>query len=86
MNDLPASAPGRQPERTRRQQARMIAGLTLAGLGVVFAVLNLDEVSVNWIIGTWDTPLIIVIAISVLVGAALGYLVARRSKGTSTPR
>jgi uncharacterized integral membrane protein len=86
MNDQPASAPGRQPERTRRQQARLVAVLALAGLGVVFAVLNLDEVSVNWIVGTWDTPLIIVIAISVLVGAALGYLAARRSKGTATPR
>jgi uncharacterized integral membrane protein len=86
MNDLPARAQGREAERTRRQQARMIAGLTLAGLGVVFAVLNLDEVSVNWIIGTWDTPLIIVIAISVLVGAALGYLAARRREaGTTRP-
>jgi uncharacterized integral membrane protein len=84
MSDLPAKTPGRQPERTRRQQARMIAALTLSGLGVVFAVLNLDEVSVNWIIGTWDTPLIIVIAISVLVGAALGYLAARRRE--SAPR
>ena len=56
----------------------------MSGLGVVFAVLNLDEVSVNWIIGTWDTPLIIVIAISVLVGAALGYLAARRRQ--SAPR
>lgn len=86
MNDLPARTPGRKPERTRRQQARLIVGLTLAGLGVVFAVLNLDEVSVNWIIGTWDTPLIIVIAISVLVGAALGYLVARRGREPARPR
>jgi uncharacterized integral membrane protein len=78
MNDLPARAPGREPERTRRQQARTVAVLALSGLGVVFAVLNLDEVSVNWIVGTWDTPLIIVIAISVLVGAALGFLAARR--------
>jgi uncharacterized integral membrane protein len=50
----------------------------LGGLGGVFAVLNLDEVGVNWIVGTWDTPLIIVIAISVLVGAGLGFLVGRR--------
>jgi uncharacterized integral membrane protein len=85
MNDLPARAGGRAPARTRRQQARLVAGLTLAGVGVVFAVLNLDEVSVNWIIGTWDTPLIIVIAISVLVGAALGYLAARRRE-TAKPR
>jgi uncharacterized integral membrane protein len=82
MNDLPARPPGREPERTRRQQARTVAVLALSGLGAVFAVLNLDEVSVNWIVGTWDTPLIIVIAISVLVGAALGYLAAHRRKTT----
>jgi uncharacterized integral membrane protein len=82
MNDLPARTPGREPERGRRQQARLVAGLGLAGLGAIFAVLNLDEVEVNWIVGTWDTPLIIVIAISILVGAALGFLAARRRKAT----
>jgi len=54
--------------------------LALAGLGGVFAALNLDEVEVNWILGTWDTPLIIVIAISTLLGALLGYLAARRRR------
>jgi uncharacterized integral membrane protein len=78
MNDLPARPPGRSPERSRRQQARLVGGLALGGLGVAFAVANLAEVEVNWIVGTWDTPLIIVIAISILVGAALGYLAARR--------
>lgn len=78
MNDLPARPPGRSPERSRRQRARLVAGLALGGLGVAFAVANLAEVEVNWIVGTWDTPLIIVIAISILVGAALGYLAARR--------
>jgi uncharacterized integral membrane protein len=80
MNDLPAKAPGREPEHGRRQQARTIAFLALGGLGGVFAVLNLDEVSVNWIVGTWDTPLIIVIALSIVVGAGLGFLAARRRK------
>ena len=84
MNDLPARTPGREPERTRRERARLVAVLALTGLGVVFAVLNLDEVGVNWIVGTWDTPLIIVIAISVLVGAALGYLAARSRRERST--
>ena len=82
MNDLPARAPGREPERGRRQQARTIAFLALGALGVIFAVLNLDEVEVNWIVGTWDTPLIIVIALSILVGAGLGFLAARRRKPT----
>ena len=55
-----------------------IAVLLLAALGVVFAALNLDDVGVNWILGTWQTPLIVVIALSMLVGAALSWLVTRR--------
>ena len=59
-------------------EKRQIAGLALAALGIVFAVVNFDEVKVNWILGTWRTPLIVVIALSMLVGSALGYLVSRR--------
>jgi uncharacterized integral membrane protein len=50
----------------------------LAGLGVLFALLNTDEVDVNWLLGTWSTPLIVVIGVSMLIGAGLGLLVARR--------
>jgi uncharacterized integral membrane protein len=59
-------------------EKRQIAVLVLAGLGGVFAALNLDEVDVNWILGTWQTPLIVVVALSMLVGAALSWLVMRR--------
>ena len=59
-------------------EKRQIAGLALAAFGAAFAALNLDEVEVNWILGTWETPLIIVIALSMLVGGGLGYLAARR--------
>jgi len=55
-----------------------VAVLVLAALGGVFAVANLDEVKVNWILGTWRTPLIVVIALSMVVGGGLGYLVSRR--------
>jgi uncharacterized integral membrane protein len=59
-------------------ERRQIAALALAALGVAFAAVNLDEVKVNWILNTWRTPLIVVIALSMLVGAALGFLVSRR--------
>jgi uncharacterized integral membrane protein len=59
-------------------ERRQIAALSLGALGVVFAVANLDEVEVNWILGTWSTPLIVVIALSMIIGAGLGLLVARR--------
>jgi uncharacterized integral membrane protein len=59
-------------------ESRQIAALGLSGLGIAFAAVNLDEVDVNWILGTWSTPLIIVIALSMVIGAGLGFLVARR--------
>jgi uncharacterized integral membrane protein len=82
MKDIPARSGERAPERSRRQQARLVVGLVLGGLGVAFALLNLDEVSVNWIVGTWDTPLIVVIAVSVLVGAGLGLVVGRQRRAS----
>jgi uncharacterized integral membrane protein len=62
-------------------ERRQIAVVALGGVGVAFAVLNVDEVQVNWILGTWETPLIVVIALSMVVGAALGMLVSRRRRG-----
>jgi uncharacterized integral membrane protein len=61
-------------------ERRQVAGLALAALGGVFAAVNLDEVRVNWILGTWETPLIIVIALSMVIGAGLGLLASRRRR------
>ena len=58
-------------------ERRQIAALGLTGVGVAFAAVNLDEVEVNWILGTWETPLIVVIALSMLIGAGLGLAVSR---------
>ncbi len=66
------------PGRNRRETARRVLVLGLSALAVLFAVLNLDEVEVNWIIGTFSTPLIVVIAMSIVLGSGLGYLVGRR--------
>jgi uncharacterized integral membrane protein len=62
-------------------EKRQIAGLGLAAVGVVFAVANFDEVKVNWVLGTWTTPLIVVIALSIVIGAGLGLLIARGRRG-----
>ena len=48
---------------------------------MAFALVNTDEVDVNWLLGTWSTPLIVVIAVSIVIGAGLGYLAARRRSG-----
>ena len=62
-------------------ERRHVAALVLAGAGGAFAVANVDEVDVNWVLGTWSTPLIVVIALSMVIGAGLGYLVSRRRGG-----
>ena len=59
-------------------EKRQLAVLVLAALGVAFAAANLDEVKVNWVIDTWKTPLIVVIALSMVIGGGLGFLAARR--------
>ena len=59
-------------------ERRQIGALVLAGVGIAFAVANFDEVKVNWVLGNWRTPLIVVIALSMVIGAALGFLVSRR--------
>ena len=59
-------------------EKRQIGALVLGGSGIAFALANLDEVKVNWLLGNWRTPLIVVIALSMLAGAALGFLVSRR--------
>jgi uncharacterized integral membrane protein len=77
----PVGADGGPPARRRREQARMAAAVGLGGLAAAFAVLNVDDVDVNWILGTWSTPLIIVIALSMLIGAGLGFLAGRHRGG-----
>ena len=83
-----APAPGSAPKKHRRggalfakENRRLVAGLLVGALVAVFAVLNRDEVEVNWILGTWSTPLIVVIALSMVVGAALALLATRRRSG-----
>jgi uncharacterized integral membrane protein len=75
----------RQPEgagarkRPRRESARTWGLVVLAALTAAFAVLNLETVSVDWILGTAHVPLIVVILISLLVGAVLLYGAERLS-------
>jgi len=65
----------------RRERTRTVVAFGLGGLGALFAVLNFDEVDVNWVLGTWSTPLIVVIALSFLLGAGVGFLISRRRAG-----
>jgi uncharacterized integral membrane protein len=66
--------------RTRAEQARLVLAGLIGGLTVAFCLLNLGRVEVDWILGTWQTPLILVIAVSLLVGAGGGYAYGRRGR------
>lgn len=73
------SAPKPKPKRSNREMARTGGLVVLAVLITLFAVLNLEEVEVNWIFGSGHVPLIVVIVLSVLVGVVLTHFAERRS-------
>jgi uncharacterized integral membrane protein len=74
------SDPTQTPDhsRSRREMARIGALVLLAVLMTLFAVLNVKEVEVNWIFGSSQAPLIIVIVISLLVGILLTHFAELR--------
>jgi lipopolysaccharide assembly protein A len=48
-----------------------------AALAIAFAVVNLNQVKVDWIAGSGHAPLIVVIVISLLVGVVFTHLAER---------
>lgn len=76
------SAPG----TSVRDKARLGLWGLLVVLVTVFAVLNTTSVEVNWIFGTFSTPLILLIAVCLIAGFALGagaaHLGERRRRRT----
>jgi len=85
MSTPPAQKPARDAQpgvkhRTNAERMRTGGMLALAVLVTLFAVLNVDEVKVNWIIGSGHAPLIVVIVVSVLVGIVLTYMAERLNR------
>jgi uncharacterized integral membrane protein len=72
--------PGPPQKRSRRELARTAGLVVLAVFITLFAVLNLESVEVDWIFGSGQVPLIIVIAVSFLIGVVFTYLAERRSR------
>jgi uncharacterized integral membrane protein len=67
----------KHPAPNKRLIAAGVLGLVIG----LFALLNTDDVKVNWLLGTASTPLIIVIAVSFLIGAGFGTVAGRRRRG-----
>lgn len=76
----PAMAGRDANRRSGGDKARLAFAFLLGALAVVFAVLNLDEVRVHWIVGVWTTPLIFVIVACLVVGGVVGAVLARRRR------
>ena len=71
----------RRDTRIREAQTvRIIIWLIVLAVIVVFAALNTDKVSVDWAYDTTDVPLWIVIAISAIAGALIGYFARPRHR------
>ncbi len=66
--------------RSKRENARRIAIGILAAVALLFALLNLDSVSVHLLFGTVTMPLVIVIAACLLIGGLIGAYVGRRGR------
>lgn len=80
---IPPQQKGSRPPQSRRTSKELVrTGLivVLAVYFTLFAVLNLDDIKVNWVFGSGHAPLIIVIVICLLVGIVLTYFAERRGK------
>lgn len=66
-----------------KNQQRLIVGLVLALVLIVFAILNGQAVDVNFFGASFSWPLIVVIAVSVIIGAVITLLVSTGSMSQS---
>jgi uncharacterized integral membrane protein len=74
------STPDPAPKE-RDLKSKTIAAFSVAVLLIAFGLSNRNDVAINWLVGTTDTPLIIVIVVSAVLGAIIGGATVRgRSK------
>ncbi len=60
------------------QTIRVIIWLVVAAAVVVFALVNTEKVSVDWVVDEAEAPLWAVIALSAVAGAIIGFLASPR--------
>ena len=64
----------------RRNRARLVAAAVIGGVVAAFALLNLNDVKVHWLVASGRTPLILVIVVAFALGVAVDRLVIFRAK------
>jgi uncharacterized integral membrane protein len=64
----------------RRRRQRVIAAALIGALVAVFALINLNDVKVHWLVTTNQTPLIVVVVVAFLLGILADRLLLARAK------
>jgi uncharacterized integral membrane protein len=72
-----ADVPPQRAVPARRDRARLIAAGVIGALIAVFAVVNLNQVKVHWLVTTGKTPLILVIGVAFVLGIVVDRLAVR---------
>jgi uncharacterized integral membrane protein len=76
---MAAQPPPAQRRRRLPANPGTIGLIAVAVVVTLFAVLNLNSVKVNFIVVSGHAPLIVVIAVALLLGAAFGALAQRQA-------
>lgn len=67
-------------EADRRDRSRILVALAIVGLIIWFAFANGRRVRVDFLIFGTDARLIVVVAVSAVLGAIAGFLIGRRRR------
>ncbi|HEX4034411.1 MAG TPA: LapA family protein [Solirubrobacteraceae bacterium] len=89
MNVEPSIPPSQSALATRKGRSvtpkQTVSGVFIVVV-VLFALLNLQDVTMHWIVGTTHTPLIIVVALSAVIGAAVGFVAGQRKRSPTATK
>jgi uncharacterized integral membrane protein len=66
-----------------RQRGRLTAAAIIGAVVAAFAIVNLDNVKIHWIVTTGHVPLILIVALAFLLGMAVDRLLVVRAKRRS---
>jgi uncharacterized integral membrane protein len=73
-------------QRSTTERTRLLGIGAFLVIAILFAILNLHTVSVNWIVTTTHTALTLVIIVAFLLGAGVGALITHRRAAGNPPR
>lgn len=68
------SGPALHEHRASGTWARLALGVLLLAMIVAFAVDNRDNVRIGWVVGDGSAPLVLVLLLTAVVGALIGWL------------